>query len=231
MTLSEEYTSVIPTMISRPTGLIPSYTTRLCMTGPDNELFAIVPVEGNQSPPEAIVVGDLREVTSYIGQSIARIEEEQRLAQAQQDAAETERIQSEARACAAQMLVDGLTHLSERLDEFETRKPARAEQARRAKEAAEYQAIEDAIAAHPDPDNPDASTVLKDAVPEPGGELHSHPAVDREKYDPEGEHTEDALTGLTPSELEKDTPPPLGDYGAPLPPKSPYRTPTTIGGN
>jgi hypothetical protein len=30
------------------------------MTGPDNELFAIVPVEGNQSPPEALSLARCR---------------------------------------------------------------------------------------------------------------------------------------------------------------------------
>jgi hypothetical protein len=71
------------------------------MTTP-NEQFAIVPVEG-KCPPEAIVVGPMSEVTSYIGQSIARIEEEQRLAQAKEDAEETAQRQSEIRAHAAQI--------------------------------------------------------------------------------------------------------------------------------
>jgi hypothetical protein len=167
----------------------------------------------------------MSEVMEYLGGSIARNEKEERLAQAERDAAETERIQSEARVCAAQMLVDGLTHLSDRLDNFEARKQERAEQARRAKEEAEVARIEAELNALPDPDNPNA--VGDD------GELEAvkHPP-DKQQYDPEGEYTEgDALTGLTPEVLEKDTPPPLGNYGAPLPPESPYRTPTAIGGN
>jgi hypothetical protein len=71
----------------------------------DNELFAIVPVVG-KSPPEAICVGPMSEVTAYIGQSIARIEEEKRLAKAQEDAAETALKQQEVRECAAQILAD-----------------------------------------------------------------------------------------------------------------------------
>jgi hypothetical protein len=75
----------------------------------DPELFAIVPVEG-KSPPDAICTGPMSEVTTYIGQSIARIAEEERLAQAQRDAEETERHQAEVRTHALQMFTDGLAN-------------------------------------------------------------------------------------------------------------------------
>jgi hypothetical protein len=121
-----------------------------------NELFAIVPVEGTKSPPDAIVVGNMSAVMECIPQSVARQEAEGRLAEAKRDAAETERQQQEVRSCAAQILGEGLTRLSERLDQFETRRAALAEQAKRDAEAAEYQAVEDEMNRMPDPDKTDS---------------------------------------------------------------------------
>src|SRR6516164_10081212 len=130
------------------------------MPNPD-ELFAIVPVEGTKSPPEAIVVGPMSEVMKYIRDTIPRIEEEQRLAQTQKDAEETERHHDEVRTTAAQMLADGLEHISNRLDQFETRKAEREDQQRRDEEEAEARAIEEMLDAIPDPDSPDVETALK----------------------------------------------------------------------
>jgi hypothetical protein len=113
------------------------------------ELFSIVPVVG-KSPPDAICTGPMSEVTTYIGQSISRIAEEERLAQAQRDAEETEKRQAETRACNAQMFANGVARLHERLDEFEARKQARADQLQREAQAAENARVEALLAAHPE---------------------------------------------------------------------------------
>jgi hypothetical protein len=174
------------------------------MSGPD-ERFAIVPVPPvGPAPAESIVIGPMSEVMTYIRQSIPRIEEEQRLAQAKEDAEETERHQAEVRECAAQMLADGLTHLSNRLDAFETRKQEREEQARRDEEEAEAEAIEEYIASLPDPEDPQA---LSD-----DGELEIKPPPDTEKLDPE--HRNEAVTGAMPNELDKGAPPEAGSVCA-----------------
>jgi hypothetical protein len=185
-----------------------------------NERFAIVPVEG-KSPPEAIVVGPMSEVTSYIGQSIARIEEEQRLAQAQRDAEETKRYQAEVRECAAQILADGITRLNERIDAYEGRKQERADQLQRQAEEAEAARIEEELAALPDPDDPYS---MGD-----DGELTAvHEPVDTEKHDPERRN--EAVTGAMPKELDKGAPPQPGDYLSTTPPPPKYRDPVAIGG-
>jgi hypothetical protein len=117
----------------------------------DPDLFAIVPVEG-KSPKDAICIGPMSEVTTYIGQSTARIAEEERLAQAQRDAEETERHQAATRAHALQMFSDGITRLGERLDAFDARRQARADQLEREAQEAEHRQTEKFLASLPDPD-------------------------------------------------------------------------------
>jgi hypothetical protein len=182
------------------------------MTAP--EQFAIVPVEG-KSPPEAIVVGPMSEVTSYIGQSIARIEEEQRLAQSRADAAEVAQQQDEIRSHAAQMLADGMERLSERLDAFEANQKARADQLRRDEEEAEIARVEAMIGTLPDPDLPNAEMALrhsssKDSSHAPSGDLHVIAPVDKEPFDHDNPDPDDP-------ENVDDADAPPGEY-APTPP-------------
>ena len=152
------------------------------MTTP--ELFAIVPVEG-KSPADAVATGPWSEVATYIGQSIPRIEEEQRLAQARADAAETAQHQAEMRAHALQMFTDGITRLGERLDAFIASRQARADQQQRDAEAAEIARVEAMINTLPDPDLP-AVTSSALAAPGDDGDLKAtKPPPDTEKYDPE----------------------------------------------
>jgi hypothetical protein len=178
-----------------------------------NERFYIAPVEG-KAPPESIVIGPMSEVMEYIGGSIARIEKEKRLALAERDAEETAKFQAEARASAAQMLVDGLEHLSGRIDAYEARKKAHADQQRRDKEEAEAAAIEEMLSLLPDPDNPHA-------MGDDGDFEAVIPPPDTERHDPE--HRNEAATGAMPNELDIGAPPQPGDYTPTLPPPSPYR--------
>ena len=194
-----------------------------------NEMFAVVPYSGN-APEEAIIIGNLSQVTEYIPQSVAREEAEQHLAEAEQRAAATAQHQAEVRACAAQMLADGMARLSERLDAFVTRKQALADQQQRDAEAAEIARVEAMLETLPDPDTPAA---LGDHAP--SGDLHSIAPVDKEPLDPEGElpdpdNPDDAVTGAMPRELDKGAPPEAGEYAQTSPPASPYRDPPSTGG-
>ena len=189
------------------------------------ERFAIVPIEG-KAPAERIVIGPMSEVMKYISQSIPRIEEEKRLAQAQLDAEETERQQHETRACAAQMLANSIVRLGERLDAFETRQAERADQLQREAEEAEIARVAEELAALPDPDDPSAFD-KPTAIGDDGDFQAVKQKPDVEHLDPE--HRNEAATGGMPNELDKGAPPQPGDYLSKTPPESPYRTPTSIG--
>jgi hypothetical protein len=192
-----------------------------------SERFAIVPIEG-KSPPESIVVGPMSEVMEYIGGSIARNEKEAKLAQAERDAAETERFHDEVRACAAQILADGLTRLGERIDAYETRKAERLDQQRRDMEEAVAAEAEQYLASLPDPEEPDALDTPH-TMGDDGDFQAVKPPVDTGKHDPE--HRNEAATGSMPRELDKGAPPQSGDYLSTTPPSSPYRSPASIGLN
>jgi hypothetical protein len=194
-----------------------------------NERFYIAPVEG-KAPPESIVIGPMDEVMRYIRQSIPRMEEEKRLARAQLDAEQTAQQQAETRACAAQMLADGITRLGVRIDAYETRKAERADQQRRADEEAEAKEAEEYLASLPDPDQPEAFEHPDDphATGDDGDFEAVKPPPDTEKHDPE--HRNEAATGAMPNELDKGAPPQPGEYVPTTPAPSPYRDPTAIGG-
>jgi hypothetical protein len=193
------------------------------MPNDPNELFAIVPVEGTKSPSDAIIVGNMSAVMECLPQTVARQEAEGRLARQEEDAAEVTRQQQEVRACAAQILGEGLTRLGERLDQFETRKAEHAAKLQRDTEEAEYQAVEDEISRLPDPDNPDVHSALQAGD---DGELTTKPPVDTERHNPA--HLEDAGEGDLPNELERGAPPPIGPFGAPPPRQPEFRSPAAI---
>jgi hypothetical protein len=216
------------------------------MTTPD-EMFAVVPYSG-KAPDEAIIKGNLSQVTEYIPQSVSREEAEQRLAEAEQRAAEVAMQQDEIRAHAAQILSDGLERLATRLDTFITRKQAFADQQKRDAEAAEIARVEAMLDILPDPDTPntpDVETALRDSSHAPSGDLHSIAPMDKEPFDREGEGEPDpddpeneddpetraeAVTGAMPPELDKGAPPEAGEYAPTSPPASPYRDPPSTGG-
>jgi hypothetical protein len=198
----------------------------------DLDLFSIIP---GRSPSNAIVTGPMSEVMEYIGGSVARNEKEAQIAKAQRDAVETERHQQEVRTSVAQMLADGLTRLHSRLDEFEARAQTRADRLEREKEEAENARTEAFLASLPDPEDPATTAPLATTLSVPTGDdgdfEASNPPVDREKYDPDGVARAETITGVTPPELEKATPPEPGDFGPTAPAPSPYRNPASIGLN
>jgi hypothetical protein len=135
------------------------------MTTP-TDLFAIVPV-AHRPPEEAIVVGPLKEVFEYIPQSIARADAEARLDEGMTRAAKTEELQGMTRACNAIAFADSVDRLVRRLDEFEERREQRAREDAQREAEEEAKAIQDALDALPDPDDP--------TTYEPTGELHTLP--------------------------------------------------------
>jgi hypothetical protein len=184
---------------------------------------------------DAIVVGSQKDFFSYLPQTAAREEAEQRLADQQQQAQEIERKQAEVRACAAQILTDGITRLAHRLDREEQ---YRAEQARIKAEQAEREEqrqIDAMLAQGPDPDQPyafdqkerEASSVAGD-----DGDLTVKHEMDPEHYGPNEREDQDpevkpALSygrvplsyvkkkdaeGDLPEGVERRSPPPLGNY-------------------
>jgi hypothetical protein len=121
------------------------------------------------------------------------------------------------------MFADRITRLGERIDAYATRKQERAAQLERQEAAAQAARIEEELAALPDPDQPQAWATGDD------GDFEIKPPVDTEKLDPE--HRNEAATGAMPNELDKGAPPEAGQYIPTTPPASPYRDPTSIGGN
>jgi hypothetical protein len=185
----------------------------------NDQQFAIVPYTG-RAPEEAIITGNLSQVTEYIPQSVARNERDQQLAQAERDAEETERFHDEVRARALQILGNGVTRIGERLDAFEVRKAEREEQQRRDAEAAEAEAIELMLQSLPDLDQPRGDD----------GDFEIVLPVDPEKHNPEGEVRAENISGLTPEQLEEDIPPGPGDYTQEVTPEGRFRIPGVIGG-
>jgi hypothetical protein len=219
----------------------------------DPDLFSIIP---GRSPSNAIVTGPMSEVMEYIGGSVARMEKEQQIADAQRDVEQTAREQEETRIHNAQMFANGIAHLATRLDAYEARRQARADQLQREAEEAQNRATEEFLAGLPDPDDLTTTALLPatgDGSPHDDRRLLTeisddgdfeavNPPPDKEKYAPtptaqncavetEGEVRAETITGVTPPDLEETTPPQGGDYTSTAPAPSPYRNPASIGLN
>jgi hypothetical protein len=189
---------------------------------------------------DAILVGSQEEFFSYLPQTAAREEQEQRLANQEEMQTLTAAQQDAVRATAAQILSDGISRLSARIDQFEKARALsakRAEAQRKARDAARVQRYLDEL---PDPENPDPDdlysidpkereaiqrdTTQRDGteLPPPkdptgvslendNGDLEAKPPVDPEKYGT------DEYPGNLPRELKKDVPAPSGSYTDPKP--------------
>jgi hypothetical protein len=123
------------------------------------DLFATVPVpppgpERDALMRDAVLVGSMGEFMSYLPQTAAREEAEQRLTDQGQQVKEIERKQAEARACAAQILTDGITRLCARMDREEQRREEQQRQDAEEAERAEQEEIQRTLDALPDPDQP-----------------------------------------------------------------------------
>jgi hypothetical protein len=156
----------------------------------NQEQWAIVPVFNGKPPSDAIVWGSISEVLEYVGQTQARVEQEQRIASAQ------EQLKSDAKTLerAQRLTADAGTRLTAIGDalvkarEQQHRRDAAAKKA--AAEATEAKRVQDLLDKLPDPD----------AVPD-DGELEIKHAPNKEHLQPQ-----DGITGSFPTRLEKEAP-------------------------
>jgi hypothetical protein len=131
---------------------------------------------------------------------------------------EAEEKLEDARACVAQILADGITRLSARLDQFEKQRALsmkRAEAQRKARDAARVQKYLDEL-----PDIDDPTGILPPAEDPTGTELENDDgdltikhAVEPEKYGPQ----DDEYPGDQPRELKEGVPAPSGTATDPKP--------------
>jgi hypothetical protein len=125
-----------------------------------SDLFATVPLppsgpEREALMRDAILVGSQEEFFSYLPQTAAREEAEQRLADQEERLQDQEQQQAETRACAAQILSDGVTRLCARLDVFEKQRALSAKRAEAERQRRDRQRVQSYLAQLPDPDDPD----------------------------------------------------------------------------
>jgi hypothetical protein len=139
---------------------------------------------------DAILIGSLNEFMSYLPQTAAREERENALAEAEQAQALTAEEQDEVRACTAQILVDGISRLSTRLDAFEKARSLAAKRAQAEQERRDRQRVAAYLDGLPDPDDEPYSFDVKErmaaereaADQDPGPQ---DPNLMGEVYDPE----------------------------------------------
>ena len=136
---------------------------------------------------------------------------------------EAEEKLEDARACAAQILSDGITRLATRLDAFEVRREEQQRLDEQEAEREQQRRVQAMLDALPDPDDPDLGdpTGIIPPTRATGAELESDDgdleikhAKDPERYGP---GSDDEGPGDLPRELEKGTPPPFGSYTDPKP--------------
>jgi hypothetical protein len=147
---------------------------------PGPERFAIVeiPAEG-PSPANSLLIGPLDMLMEQIPDTKARIAAEQRLADAQINAAQVQKMQDATRGIQVAAFCDGVTRLAHRLDGYEQRQAARerADQEQHELEEAQRKAEQIQLAL--------------DALEEPS-ETH-HPAADLHSVDPSEPQREEQL--------------------------------------
>ena len=136
---------------------------------------------------------------------------------------EAEEKLEDARACAAQILADGITRLTSRLDAFEVRREEQQRLDEQEAEREQQRRVQAMLDALPDPDDPDLGdpTGIIPPTRATGAELESDDgdleikhAKDPERYGP---GSDDEGPGDLPRQLERDTPPPSGSFTDPKP--------------
>ena len=185
------------------------------------ERYAIIPLGDGQPPPDALVIGTLSDVTTYIPQSVERKELEQILEEitqthdhAKQLAAYEQNFKSKVQAfndkCAERL--EALDARQHRLDAKRAKRKAREEQEH-------IQSYLDGL-----PDDTDDLGVHR-----PTGDLHTLSPPDKGHWDPEADDAGGVPlsygnvptsyikgkrdeVGDLPSDIERGTPAPLGNY-------------------
>jgi hypothetical protein len=175
------------------------------MSEPDGYATVPLPPPGPEREAlvrDAILVGSLPEFMSYLPQTAAREEAEQRLADQEKQQALTAEQQEAVRQCAAQILADGVSRLCDRLDSYEEQRALAAKEAEEEQERRDQEEVRAYLAELPDPEQP-----------EPLGTSDDNPLTPHEPVDP-------AKHGYPPAEddAEGTGPVPLsyGHKGPPL---------------
>jgi hypothetical protein len=142
---------------------------------------------------------------------------------------EAEEKLEDARACATQILHDGITRLCARLDAFEKQRAISMKRAEAERQRRDQQRVQSYLDQLPDPDAPEPivypppgdltinePSPLKTNEPvDDDGDLEIKHAVNPERYGPN--ENDDEGPGDLPRELEKDVPPLSGTYTDPKP--------------
>ena len=129
------------------------------MTTHPAERFAIIPLNTpGRTPDDAIVVGPLSEVTSYISQSISRQDAIAELDRARFSADQIAGLQEKTRGVQVSMVAEAIKHLDQRLDTLLQRRADSIRARKRRDEEEEQRRIETELASLPDPDDPNAAS-------------------------------------------------------------------------
>jgi hypothetical protein len=156
------------------------------MTHDPFQRFAIVPVITSRPPDEAIVVGPLSEMMSFLPDTFARNDAISRLDEGLARAARIDQLQSMTRVCNVLAFADSITRLTRRMDDLEAK---RADNARRAEEQAAREAEER--------EEREAQEIQDALNSLPGGELHElAPPSTSEDPDPDLELEGDDAGGV-----------------------------------
>jgi hypothetical protein len=103
---------------------------------------------------DIIMTGSMNAIMERIPDSVARNAALEDMLKVAADAVEAEERADEARACAAQILADGLTRLAHRLDAFEKERAISAKRAEAARKEAAQRRVQRYLDELPDPDTP-----------------------------------------------------------------------------
>ena len=134
---------------------------------------------------------------------------------------EAEEKLEDARACAAQILADGITRLTSRLDAFEVRREEQQRLDEQEAEREQQRRVQAMLDALPDPDDPDLGDptgIIPPTRDPTGAELESDDGDLEIKHarDPDP-GSDDEGPGDLPRQLERDTPPSSGSFTDPKP--------------
>jgi hypothetical protein len=182
---------------------------RFAATGKADDRFAIIPIPPGPPPADAVMWGDFPTVMQNIEQSHARSDALEQLEVARIKADQIKVMQDVNRGIQVAAFCDSLTHITRRLDSFETRRRERHRRADEERKAEEQRMIEDALSKLPDPD---MQTSAWGAEGEPcpssddDGDLEVHPPKEKDEL----EDTKLDNEGDLPTSLTREVPPVTG---------------------
>jgi hypothetical protein len=189
---------------------------------------------------DVIMTGSMSAIMERLPDSVARNDALSTMLDTAVKQVEAEEKLEEAKACAVQILTDGISRLTHRLDQFEKQRALSAKRAEAARKEAARRQVQRYMDELPDPDNPEPEELystdpaerqasMRDQDPEgippakdpSGASLSSddgdleikHAPAEEERYGPQ----DDEYPGDLPRELQKATPAPSGSYTDPKP--------------